>query len=335
MEPMVQYQIKYCGETYDYFDRTKAEALLSALFKGNKEKIDLFLSSKNFIIAKSVDESKAALIDSKFKAVGIKLHCIDISQSTTTASDNSNSKKISTALNNSYSILKKIRSVVMNDTAISVSSKKEWGLYLTLLSALFGSFWLAPWYDRWFFDKSISFNFPGKTNGIVGLILCMPLYVRGFIEFKHISIYRCVVFLLNWLLCATICQIILGKENSTVNDATAFCLFGGILLTWLGIRSVAGFCWLFFIVIALLNLTFNSDLPGPTGFLFLACGFFSLMFQLDLVPAEMYYKFKEEFKGIDPKTIETIREDVSSAAEKVSAATIAAAKMAAKSTVGG
>jgi len=49
----------------------------------------------------------------------------------------------------------------------------------------------------------------------------------------------------------------------------------------------------------------------------------------------MYYKFKEEFKGIDPKTIETIREDVSSAAEKVSAATIAAAKMAAKSTVGG
>jgi response regulator of citrate/malate metabolism len=59
------------------------------------------------------------------------------------------------------------------------------------------------------------------------------------------------------------------------------------------------------------------------------------MFQLDLVPAEMYHKFKEEFKGIDQKTIETIREDVLSAAEKVSAATVAAAKMAAKSSIGG
>lgn len=330
----MEYQIRYCGGMYSHFNRDKAESLLLSLFKGDASKVHDFFAEKEFVLVKRVDEDRAALIDAKFKNVGIKLKIVELDNGENEFIRQKDKSVVASKLEKATVLAGKLKSGMMNDKEISFSSKKEWGLYLTILAFVFGSIWVAPWYDRWFSDKDTVLNFPSIVNGAVGLFMCMPMYIRGFIEFKHISIYRCVTLLFNWLLFSSISQIILGPDNTLENNFSSMCLFGGMLLTWLGLRSVAGFCWLFFVFIALFNLAFNSKLPQFTGFLFLACGFFSLMFQMNLVPVEMYNRFKVEFKNINPQVIDSIKEDVSAAADKTASAASTVASTAIKGSVG-
>lgn len=215
----------------------------------------------------------------------------------------------------------KLRSGVMNDEEITLAQKKEWGLYLAILAFVFGSLWLTSWHERFFFDEGkFKFNFPGAVNGTLGFFLCMPMYVRGFIEFKHISVYRCVSFLFNWLLCASVMQIIFGPDNTFIKSFSNIFLFSGLLLTWLGIRAIAGLCWLLFIVAAIINLSFSNKFPQLSSFLFLACGFFSLMFQMNLVPSEIYKLFKEEFINLDSRISNSIKGDIIASSENITRA---------------
>jgi hypothetical protein len=230
--------------------------------------------------------------------------------------------------------LKHIKLFIFNDNKLSKSEKKEYGTYFTIFAIITGSIWTAPWYRSLLFNEDFAFNFPGVINGATGLLICLPMYLRNFIEFKHISIFQCITFFLNWTLCSTISQLIIGPDNSSFNEILSFMLFSGILLTWLGIRSVAGFCWLYFIILAIGNLFFLSNLPQVTGLLFLVFGFFSLMFQMDISPAGLAKRFIIEFKNIDKQVINNIGEDISDAASSTASTVSEGVKFAAMAAGG-
>ena len=187
------YTVVYHGENYDSFDKNASEEFLKKIFRGNVKEIEKFLASNNYIIVQNVDKDKAELIISKFRNVGIKVYKSETSNAY--RQNKENQKTVPENIAQSKNILKKIRDIVFNEEEINAKQKKEYAFYLTLIAVFFGSIWTLPWYESLFSSSSLTFNFPADKNGLVGLFLCLPIYLRGFIKFEKVSISNCLYLL--------------------------------------------------------------------------------------------------------------------------------------------
>lgn len=146
--------------------------------------------------------------------------------------------------------------------------------------------------------EELAFQRPGFIHALLGLLLCVPLYVRNILPFKLRSPYYYFTLGLNVCFFAVIAQLVFGLQFSFSYNLTNTIIIAALLLTWLGIRSVAGFAWIFIFGVAAYNLLNADARMSDFGIWFLLCGFFSLLFQSDLTPREMFGTFKEEFRGI-------------------------------------
>lgn len=146
--------------------------------------------------------------------------------------------------------------------------------------------------------KDLAFQTPGFVHALLGLLLCAPLYIRNILPFNLRSPYHYLTLGLNVWFFAVIAQLVLGLQFSFSHNLTNTIIIAALLLTWLGIRSVAGFAWIFIFGVAAYNLLKADARLSDFGIWFLLCGFFSLLFQSDLTPREMFGTFKEEFRGI-------------------------------------
>jgi hypothetical protein len=159
-------------------------------------------------------------------------------------------------------------------------------------------------------------KYPGFLHAIYGLILCAPLYLREFLPFKSRSPYYYVTLGLNICLFAVIAQLILGPKYTFTYNLANTMVISALVLTWLGMRSVAGFAWIVVSAVsAYALLKTDADLKN-FGLLFVICAFFSLIFQSDLTPKEMFSTFKEEFKGVSQsQRLESVKESMKDAVE--------------------
>ena len=179
---------------------------------------------------------------------------------------------------------------VISEKEFSPKWKKALGIIFTILAIGFGSFWYVksgtgtffkimnwPWGGEWAestFSSTLTFQFPpGFINSLWGLCLCFPIYLRNFIPFKVLSPYTYISFALNWLLFSVIAQLIFGASGSFIHNTLNTVFIGSIVISWLGIRSVAGFGWQIVFLLAVINL-FSADYHlKHFGFLFLFSAF--------------------------------------------------------------
>ena len=170
--------------------------------------------------------------------------------------------------------------------------------------------WFAGEYEQ------LKFQFPQLLNGCWGFALLIPLYLRNFIQFRKLSIYHCISFGLNWWLFAVIAQLIFGRAGSWEYNTINTLFIGTLFLTWIGMRSVAGFGWLVVFILAIVNLL-NADYSlRYFGFFFLVCAFSSLMFQTNLSPGDLFRNFVTEFRGMGQGRIEYVRASMENSARK-------------------
>ena len=100
----MQFQIKFLGKFGSNYDENNARLLLQKLFKNNKEKVDLFLKSTDFLLAKNVESVKAKKICDLFNGVGICLKTIisDSAEKSCTLDKSSSDSKIETSVETTF-----------------------------------------------------------------------------------------------------------------------------------------------------------------------------------------------------------------------------------------
>jgi len=235
-------------------------------------------------------------------------------------------------------ILRKIMKIcfgnLINEDELCRKKKQILGLVCCLLALICGCIWYLPGHEKvgkivfilsWPFIKNVPFPartefvFPGLMNGLWGLFFTTPIYLRRFIPFRNLSIYSCLSFSLNWLLFAVLAQLILGKSGVPSNSIMHILLMAGMLLSWLGMRSVAGFSWIGVVILGVFNLIRADIHLQWWGFFFLLFAVFSLLFQTEVSPLDFLSGFIEDFKGKShSQAAEVIKDSISAAKETTS-----------------
>jgi hypothetical protein len=219
---------------------------------------------------------------------------------------------------------------IVSEKEISHSWKKGLGILFTLLAIIFGCLWYVKngwgtffsimnwpfgqsWVDRTF-SSDLTFMFPnGILNPLWGLLMCFPLYLRGFVSFKTLSIYTYISFVLNLLLFTVIAQLIFGASGTFTGNTMNTAFIASLVISWLGIRSVAGFGWLIVCILALVNLISAEYHLKHFGFFFILFTFSSLLFQTEFSPKNLFGEILAEFKGLKDEKLTFVKETMSEA----------------------
>lgn len=219
---------------------------------------------------------------------------------------------------------------IVSEKEISHAWKKRLGLICTILAIIFGCFWYvkdgwgifftvmnwplgADWADK-IFSRNLEFMFPqGILNPLWGLLMCFPLYLRGFVPFKTISIYSYISFVLNFLLFTVIAQLIFGASETFTHNTMNTVFIASLIISWLGIRAIAGFGWLIVFVLALVNLIIADYHLKHFGFFFILFTFSSLLFQKEFSAKNLFEKILSEFKGLKDENLTFVKESMSEA----------------------
>lgn len=192
----------------------------------------------------------------------------------------------------------KIEGIVTSDGSVTPQRRRLLGVLFLVLAIICGSLYIVkPYWGLG--DTEVKIVAPNIIHCFAGIMLCAPLYVRNFIVFERITPYRMICFFLNIYTFSLIMVFVLGQNYSISNKFTTIFLFGAILLSWLGIRSIAGFVWILFFVFGILNSLVSAAQLGFFGTLFLLFGMASIFFQANATPKLLFAFFKEEFRGFD------------------------------------
>ena len=244
-------------------------------------------------------------------------------------------------------IFSKMFGWMINEQEISHDWKKILGIIFAIAAIVFGCLWYknssvgtvlkamtwplpTKWVDHNFSTK-LSFQFPpDPLNVLWGLALCFPIYLRDFIPFKKLSPYTYISFLFNWTLFSVFTQLFFGISGTFSYNIMQTALIGSLLVSWIGIRSIAGFGWIIVFLFAFINLIRGDYHLKHFGILFMMSAFSSLLFQTSLTPKNFFNKIWLEFKGLDNDTTNFVRESMAEAGRATKNMAGAAIKVATK-----
>ena len=178
------------------------------------------------------------------------------------------------------------------DTAMSISTQRVLSLIFLMIavSMAFIS------YDR----EGIFFNtkleiFPGFISTLVAIILIAPLYARNILKWNK-SFYTLISLVLFLILFGSLVELAMGG-NGLNSQVVQYLLLSAIVLSWLGMKSIAGGSWLLLFPAIAVSIIENNTAMGFYGFIYVACGFIGILLHSELNPANLISGLKEEFSG--------------------------------------
>ena len=176
---------------------------------------------------------------------------------------------------------KRVRDFLIDEKGLHPAWRK---LLSLLLLAAAGSIALVPFEKClviWWCDEV--YYLPGFLSGLLAIGMVMPMYARGILIWAF-NVYRLLSFALVLFVSGVAIEIALLGGNSDgwagfIGSFTGTMLFVALLLSWLGMREVAGYVWLLVLIPIAHNLMTSDNALGFYGFIFVVCGFLGLMLQ--------------------------------------------------------
>lgn len=160
-----------------------------------------------------------------------------------------------------------------------------------------------------FFKSKISIS-PDLISGVASLAMLAPLYARGILKWSR-SIYGLVTLVLLWTVYAAIIQIALqGKSN-----IPEYLVAAAAILSWLGMRGVAGFAWVIAFVACIISIVQTNAAMGIYGYIFIVTAFLGCSLHSGLGPSDLIRNLTDEFHRGSKPTRERIAEDVNAAGD--------------------
>ena len=190
-------------------------------------------------------------------------------------------KKLLAALARVGSLLKWLLLLLTDERKLRPVSRKM--LSLVLLAAA-GAIAFVPFEKCFLWWCGPAPFIPSFISGLLALGLVFPLYARGILIWD-ISVYRLLSAALVLLVGAVAIEIaILGGSGDSgfsgfFGSLTGTLLAAALLLSWFGMREIAGHVWLLVLVPIIYNAVSNNQTLGFYGFIFIVCAFLGLMLQ--------------------------------------------------------
>lgn len=156
---------------------------------------------------------------------------------------------------------------------------------------------------------------PDFINGLIALALVAPLYMRGLLKWKP-SVYSIISFSLILLVFASFVTMALGG-GGTNNGFIRGSLLTAVVLSWLGIRSVAGISWLLALGTGIYSVNTNSIAMGLPGFVYVASATLGLLLHSGLNPGDLVQGLMVEYWPASRRAIEASRGDVGALGDSV------------------
>lgn len=201
---------------------------------------------------------------------------------------------------------KKLISAATDERAFTYGTQKV--LSLLFLGLAVGLSHLSYTGTRFIFFTAEYSIAPDLISGVVAFCLIVPLYARGILRWSA-SIYGTLIFLLFLAVYASLAKLaLLGNGNIQIYLVTA-----AIVLSWLGMRAVAGIGWVLAFAAAVLSALSTSAAMGLSGFVFIASGFLGLLMHSNLGPAHVVEEIMAEYTRVTRPKAADLRSDVAEA----------------------
>jgi hypothetical protein len=146
---------------------------------------------------------------------------------------------------------------------------------------------------RFFFYQPVSYV---NIGGSLALFIGNKRYRRRMFS----DVYETIISCLNISFCASFMEIFCGKEiwNTPFIDilSQSFLLIA-VILSWIGMRAIAGFGWIFLFILAITRIAGLNVAMGHLGIAYVFSAFVSIGLQTkDSI--EMISSFKNDFIGV-------------------------------------
>lgn len=188
-------------------------------------------------------------------------------------------------------MFKRIKDFLVDDKELESGWQKLLSLMFLLIAGIMSFFSYTHIGLLW--DTHLVFT-PGFVSAIIGIVLVAPLYLRNILKWNK-SIYTIISFVLILLVVASFIELATGgsHKNSLVYSLIAI----SIVLSWLGIRGIAGISWIIVLASAVYTVIVNNLALGFNGFIYICSGFLGLLMHTGLNPGMLVKNIKEEYSS--------------------------------------
>ena len=187
-------------------------------------------------------------------------------------------------------MLNKIRDAIANDNELSSESLR----FLSLIAlAISGSMSLFKYTQerKFLWDLELGFK-PSLISALIALMLLSPLYMRKILKWSN-SFYGIISFLLILMVFSSFVELIfLGGNNSKLQSMV---IATALLLSWLGIRGIAGIAWIIILVFGIYNIITNNIVMGFFGFIYIAFGAIGVILHSGMNPGYLVQSLISEY----------------------------------------
>lgn len=201
---------------------------------------------------------------------------------------------------------------IIDESEINKKTSQLLSMFFLLVSGLMSFFEYTQTRILW--DYHLSFA-PGFISTIIAIGLITPLYLRGILHWTK-SVYSILSFILILMVFASFIELALGGSKAP-GIITISILLMAITLSWLGIRGVAGICWILVLIVAIYSAILNNLAMGFYGFIYIATGFLGIVLHSGLNPGQLLVDIKSEYAVNVEKVSDTIKHDVEETNKKL------------------
>lgn len=199
----------------------------------------------------------------------------------------------------------KIRDAIASDNELSSESLRLLSLFALAAS---GSMSLFKYTQErsWWFDSQLGFK-PTLISALIALMLVAPLYIRNILKWNN-SIYSIISFFLILMVFASFVELtFLGGTTSNLQKMV---IAMALLLSWAGIRGIAGIAWMVVLLFGVYNLIAHNVMLGFFGFLYIALGAIGIILHSGMNPGYLIQSLVEEYSRESQNSLSHIREEI-------------------------
>ncbi|TVT50994.1 MAG: hypothetical protein FHP94_01410 [Denitromonas halophila] len=208
-------------------------------------------------------------------------------------------------------MLSKLKKVIADDNELDSETLRVLSLLFLLISGVMSFFKYTN--VGWLWNSSITFQ-PSYISTIFAVFLIAPLYLRGVLKWSK-SLYSLLSLMLILLVFASFTELAIGGNK--YNRIIIYLLVAAVLLSWLGIRAVAGASWLLALAAAIYAAIENNLSMGINGFVYVGSGFIGLVLHSGLNPGELFEGIKDEYSKVGTMAKNTAKSHIKESFRRV------------------
>lgn len=211
--------------------------------------------------------------------------------------------------------MQKVLNNIVDDTPMSSKTQKALSIVFLIISVSMAFMTYSK--EGMLFDTKLEI-FPGFISTLVAIVLIAPLYARNILKWNK-SLYTLISLILFLLLFGSLVELAMGG-NGLNSQVVQYLLLSAVILSWLGMKAIAGGSWLLLFPAIAISIIHNNTAMGFYGFIYVASGFIGILLHSELNPANLVKGLKEEFsvhesvqaqiKNEVNQTVETIKSKI-------------------------